>query len=176
MATVPIAHRPPGPRGAGGQGSALPGQEAGLPICLCRLLPENHARQRPGLQLGGPPAQPLPSARHRRPPSAQMGPVFPWGLAGAALSAGSCSDLHLGLLPGAVGGFPTFSRPPISTLSCRTCSRVADPLSPSLLRATDPSPSPTSPTFPVSQSTPHPPAPTSPSEPPSVASPLWATQ
>lgn len=138
--------------------------------------PGGWAPHLPVLQLGGPPAQPLPSARHRRPPSAQMGPVFPWGLAGAALSAGSCSDLHLGLLPGAVGGFPTFSRPPISTLSCRTCSRVADPLSPSLLRATDPSPSPTSPTFPVSQSTPHPPAPTSPSEPPSVASPLWATQ
>ena len=138
MATVPIAHCPPGPRGASGQGSALPGREAGLPICLCRLLPENHARQRPGVQLGGPPAQPPPSPRHRRRPSAQMGPVFPWGLAGTALSTGSCSDLHLGLLPGAVGGFPTFPRPLISMLSCRACSRVADPLNPGLLRATTP--------------------------------------
>lgn len=105
-----------------------------------------------------------------------MGPVFPRSLAGAALSAGPRSDLRLGLLPGALGGFPTSPAPPTSMLSCRACSRVADPLSPSLLCATDPSPSLTSPIFPVSQSAPHPPAPTSPAEPPSVASPLQAAQ
>lgn len=88
-----------------------------------------------GLQLEGPP----PSPRHRRPPSAQMGLVFPRGLAGllpwaldpAQTSSSGCS-------PGRWGA--SLPLPPHLN---------ADPLSPSLLRATDPSPSPTSPIFPV---------------------------